>query len=295
WCGWGGPIDYPADQRADDGLSLTFDTAPLAEPLEILGFPSARLVVASDRPRALVAVRLCDLWPDGASTLVTRGLLNLAHRVSSQEPPPLEPGRRYSVEVRLGAIAYAVPAGHRLRIAISPTYWPWAWPSPESVTLTVVAGPGSFLDLPLRTPPGTEESAPPHFSEPEAAPSPPYVALGAGGEERSMERDARTGLVRIVAKASHWPAVRFLDSGLSSEGVGRDVSQFVLGQPLSARTTSERSITVARRGWHTRIETRSTLSASAEAFLVTNTLEAYERDARVFARSWHRSVPRDGV
>jgi hypothetical protein len=37
------------------------------------------------------------------------------------------------------------------------------------------------------------------------------------------------------------------------------------------------------------------LSASAEAFLVTNTLEGYERDARVFARSWHRSIPRDGV
>ena len=184
WCGWGGPIDYPADQRADDGLSLTFDTAPLAEALEIFGFPSARLVVTSDRPRALVAVRLCDLWPDGASTLVTRGLLNLTHRVSSEEPSPLEPGRRYSVDVRLGAIAYAVPPGHRLRLAISPTYWPWAWPSPEPVTLTVVTGRGSFLDLPLRTPPRAEEPAPPHFSEPEAALRPPYVALGAGGEER---------------------------------------------------------------------------------------------------------------
>jgi hypothetical protein len=110
-----------------------------------------------------------------------------------------------------------------------------------------------------------------------------------------MERDARTGLVRIVAKTSHWPAVRFLDSGLCYEEEGCDVYQVVLGQPLSARTTSERSITVARGDWRTRIETRSTLSASAEAFLVTNTLEGYERDARVFARSWHRSVPRDGV
>jgi predicted acyl esterase len=86
-------------------------------------------------------------------------------------------GQRYSVEVRLGAIAYVVPAGHRLRLAVSPTYWPWAWPSPEPVTLTVVAGPGPPLDLPLRTPPGTEEPLAPHFSQPEAAPSPPYVVL----------------------------------------------------------------------------------------------------------------------
>jgi predicted acyl esterase len=295
WCGWGGPIDYPADQRADDGQSLTFDTAPLAEPVEILGFPSARLVVASDRPTALVAVRLCDVWPDGASTLVTRGLLNLAHRVSSEEPSLLEPGHRYSVEVRLGAIAYAVPAGHRLRLAVSPTYWPWAWPSPEPVTLTVVTGPGSFLNLPLRTSPGTEDRPPPHFSEPEAAPPPPYAVLGADGEERSMERDARTGLVRIVAKLSHWPAARLLESGLCYDEQGRDIYQIVLGEPLSARTTSERSITVARGDWHTRVEARGMLSASAEAFLVTNTLEGYERDARVFARSWHRSVPRDGI
>ena len=110
-----------------------------------------------------------------------------------------------------------------------------------------------------------------------------------------MERDARTGLVRIVAKRSHWPTVRFLDSGLSYKDEECDVYQIVLGQPLSACTASERSITVGRDDWQTRVEARSTLSASGEAFLVTNTLEGYERDARVFARSWHRSIPRDGV
>lgn len=110
-----------------------------------------------------------------------------------------------------------------------------------------------------------------------------------------MERDARTGLVRIVARTSHWPAVRFLDSGLCYEEQGQDVYQIVLGQPLSARTTSERSITVARGDWQTRVEARSTLSASTDAFLVTSTVEGYERDARVFGKSWQRSVPRDGI
>lgn len=110
-----------------------------------------------------------------------------------------------------------------------------------------------------------------------------------------MERDARTGVVRIVAKSSHWPAARLLDSGLRYVDKGSDVYEIVLGEPLSARTVSERSITIARGDWHTRVETRTTLSASAEAFLVTNTLEGYERDVRVFAKSWQRSVPRDGM
>ena len=36
----------------------------------------------ADRPAAQVCVRLCDVAPDGASTLVTRGVLNLTHRES---------------------------------------------------------------------------------------------------------------------------------------------------------------------------------------------------------------------
>lgn len=110
-----------------------------------------------------------------------------------------------------------------------------------------------------------------------------------------MERDARTGLVRIVAKTSHFPSTHLLDSGICYDEDGTDVYEVVLGEPLSARTVSERSIAISRGDWRTRVATRSTLSASAEAFLVTNTLEAYEGDARVFAKSWQRSVPRDGV
>ena len=75
WGGLGGPVDNSSDQRPEDGQSLCFDTEVLTEPLEILGFPLARLEVSSDRPLALVVARLCDLWPDGESNLITRGTL----------------------------------------------------------------------------------------------------------------------------------------------------------------------------------------------------------------------------
>ena len=117
WCGWGAPGDDPGDQRAEDGRSLCFTSEPLAERVEILGFPEAQLTLASDRPLALCAVRLCDVAPSGSSLLVTRGLLNLTHRDSHESPEPLEPGRRYEVVVRLGAIAHAFAPGHRIRVA----------------------------------------------------------------------------------------------------------------------------------------------------------------------------------
>ncbi|MDQ6900594.1 MAG: CocE/NonD family hydrolase, partial [Candidatus Dormibacteraeota bacterium] len=107
WCPWGGETDFPTDQRVEDGLSLAFTSSPLEDRVEILGSPVLHVELAADRPVAMVAVRLCDVWPDGRSTLITRGLLNLTHRESHEQPSLLEPGRRYRVHVHLNAIAYA--------------------------------------------------------------------------------------------------------------------------------------------------------------------------------------------
>ncbi|MEO9176722.1 MAG: CocE/NonD family hydrolase, partial [Gaiellales bacterium] len=79
WCPYGAPADFPGDQRGEDALALTFDSAPLDELIEILGTPVVTLELRSDRPQAHVAIRLTDLAPDGASLLVSRGLLNLSH------------------------------------------------------------------------------------------------------------------------------------------------------------------------------------------------------------------------
>src|SRR6202030_3747923 len=43
WCAEGQAADMPPDQRAEDGLSLTFTSAPLTAPLEILGHPEVHL------------------------------------------------------------------------------------------------------------------------------------------------------------------------------------------------------------------------------------------------------------
>ena len=119
--------------------------------VEILGAPVVTLELAADQPQAQVCVRLCDVAPDGASLRVSYGLLNLTHRDSHEFPAPLEPGKRYRVRVQLNDIAHVFPAGHRIRVAVSTSYWPIAWPSPEPVTLTLYAG-ASTLELPVRPP-----------------------------------------------------------------------------------------------------------------------------------------------
>jgi predicted acyl esterase len=294
WCGWGGPVDFPGDQRPEDGLSLCFTSPPLTQPLEILGQPEVSVTVAADRPLALLVARLCDVWPDGASTLITRGLLNLTHRCGHEAPRPLEPGRDYQVRIRLDAIAYAVPPGHRLRLALSSSYWPWVWPSPELVTLTISAGGDAcWLELPTLRPgaPGLLEV--PHFPEPEAAPAPAFEPLGLAVGARTLRRQLGTGTVEVENEPGYVGGFRLSGDGLTYLAGGRDRYRIREHDPLSAWVEAERTITISRGSWRTRIETRSVMTATASVFQLSDLLEAFEDERRVFVKAWSLEVPRD--
>jgi uncharacterized protein len=292
WCGFGAPADSPPDQRAEDGLCLCFTSDPLPERLEILGFPEVVLTLMADRPRSLVCVRLCDIAPDGASLLVTRGLLNLTHRDSHEEPEPLKPGHAYTVRVRLNSIAHAFLPGRRLRVAVSPTYWPWAWPSPEPVTLTLHAG---RLELPVR-PPRPEDTELGPFGHPEGAA--PFANEFTSGPAagRSLEHDVAAGRYELTwGQDFRHGSYRRLADGLAWSTRGVDVYTIVEGDPLSAETRSTWTETLERGDWRIRIETSSTLSADAESFHITNAVDAYEGNTRVHATMRTHTVPRDLV
>ena len=286
WCPWGA-AELPGDQRGEDGLSLTFTSKPLEERLEILGSPSVTLELAADRPLALVAVRLCDVSQAGASTLVARGILNLCHRTGSEEPTPLEPGRRETVHMPLDAAAYAFRPGHRLRVAVSPTYWPWAWPSPEPVTLTVFSGSGSRLELPVR-PPRDEDAHVRAF-----APAPESNGRN-GASSRTLTHNASTGRSMIVLDRIRGPR-RVRNDGLEVDGSQKDTFTIVEGDPLSAAVECRRTMSMRRDDWSARVETRSTMTADREAFRIVNLVEAYENGERIYSRERSFAVPRDLV
>jgi len=291
WTAEGQSADLAGDQRPDDAVSLAFDSEPLEAPLEILGLPEAVLELALDRPNALVAVRLCDVFPDGTSALVTRGLLNLAHRASHERPEPLEPGLRYEVRVPLDVMAYSIPAGHRLRVAVSPTYWPWAWPSPEPVTLTLFSG---RLALPER-PPRPEDTELADFGEPEHSPQLELEAVAGSPEGRTIRRELATGLVEQVFDWDLGGSQRFVDIDLESSDTSRTVFSIHEGGPLSAEVRFHATSGMAREGWSMRSEVTSAMTSSLKTFEVTTLLEVYERNTRIFARTWTHRFPRDGV
>jgi putative CocE/NonD family hydrolase len=293
WCPFGLPGDWPADQRNEDGQSVCFDTPPLAEPMDILGFPEVTLTLSADKPNALVAVRLCDVAPDGASLLVTRGVLNLTHRDSHEFPEPLEPGRRYTVTVRLKSIAHSLPAGHRWRVAVSSNYWTHLWPSPEPVTLTLFAGDGCRLALPARAP-RPEDADLPEFGPAEGSAPLQTEVLRAGGRTLSVDRDLVTGRI-VVTDRTDGGLTRHVANGIETGSVTEDQHSLREGDPLSVATRCQRTIWLNRGEWRTRVDTLSTMTADAAYYHLTNALEAFEGEVRVFAKTWHSSIPRDLV
>jgi putative CocE/NonD family hydrolase len=293
WCAHGLAADLPPDQRAEDGRALTFTSAPLQETLEILGFPEVTLTLAVDQPNALVAVRLCDVSPTGSSTLVSRGLLNLTHRDSHEQPTPLEPGKQYMVTVRLKGVAYSLPAGHRWRVAVTSTYWPWAWPSPEPVLLRLFGGEGAKLNLPVR-PPQDDDTLLPPFAEPEAAAPLEVEVLGSPNRIYTVEHDVVRNAFQIV-DSRNGGHKRILANGLDQESITTNIYTIIEGDPLSAHVQCERMISVGRGEWQIRVETVSTMTADAGSFYVTNVLEAFEGDVRAFAKTWDIKIPRDLV
>ena len=292
WCSFGGGDDAPTDQRDDDGGSLTFDSAPLGERLEILGAPVADLELAVDRPEAFVAVRLNEIRPDGSSVRVTYGVLNLTHRTSHEQREALEPGRRYRVRVALSHIAHAFAAGSRVRLAVSTAYWPVVWPSAQAVALTLFTG-ASGLELPVRPPdPGDDRLRP--FEAPEGAPPAAYVELRPRRVERTVERDEVAGeIVYAVVSEGGRGRMEEIDLELEQSSVRRYRIQE--HDPLTARAEVVQRMGLRRGPWAVAVESRVWLSATEEAFALRARLEAFEGDTLVRSRSWDCRVARDGL
>ena len=125
------PWGQPDDQRVDDALSVTYDWF-VEDDLEILGHPALRIGVTPSAPVQFVSAKLCDVFPDGTSALVTRGFLNLAHRESSVDPAPLTPAEPVVVSLRAGGDLVGVQGGsphpalaRRCRLAEHLASSPW--------------------------------------------------------------------------------------------------------------------------------------------------------------------------
>jgi uncharacterized protein len=297
---YGDEAEWATDQRLDDGGSLVFVTRPLRDRTEILGAPQLRIRFRSDRPQALVSVRLNDVAPDGASTRVTVGHLNLCHRFGHDRPQALVPGEWTEGVVDLDDIAHAFPAGHRIAVSLSTVYWPIAWPSPELATLTLDLGQ-SRLDLPVR-PPRPEDAGLRPFGPAECAPahpgpSPDISGAAASLEAPSPERRRVTHDLLSGEMVVDFPRWTYLDEmpDIATTSRGKAMARYRItdGDPLSAVCETEYLTEILRPDGTFAHESRGSLSCDATHFIVEMHLTVRENGTAIFQRDWNERIPRD--
>lgn len=165
---WGecGNDDLPGNQARFDKQSLYFDSEPLRQDLDVYGAPVVTLTLSADRPIAALAVRLCEVSPrTGASHLVCYRFCNLADRGGDlAAPEPVKPGEVFTFRLTLNMMGHTFKKGWRLRLAISPSFYPTLWESPEPVIVTLHMGDAegraaSAIMLPGRPPREEDKTA----------------------------------------------------------------------------------------------------------------------------------------
>merc|ERR1712184_104646 len=123
-----------ADQTERDNREdvLVFDSPTLPDDMAVVGNITAKVFVSSDAVDTDFVAVVSDLGPKKAM-LVRYGAVRMRWRNSDKEQaPPLEAGKVYEADVRLGATAYIFPKGHRVRVTISSAAYPYFDANPNT-------------------------------------------------------------------------------------------------------------------------------------------------------------------
>jgi uncharacterized protein len=272
------PWGLSTDQREDDARSLVWEWAGEAETM--VGQPRVRLRLSADAPMASVSVKLCDVFPDGTSALITRGSLDLTYRDgvhAPASPAPLVPGEEYDVEVVLDACAYALAPDQRLRLSIAGADWPNTIAPPAPVTITVHDG---TLELPLRT--GDEEHPP------------PFVPGAATSSEEP--EDIRWTITRDVLRDTTTCTVQH-GAEYDVPHEGRATEAYTGSVSVDRRTFAQRAFATCTYGlsWpgvDIAVDSTMSVEVTAAGYDVVIEVDATDGDTGVAHRTWTEHIPR---
>jgi putative CocE/NonD family hydrolase len=126
------------DNQLNDQLGTSYETAPLDEPVHLMGPVNARLFVSTTASDGMLSVAVEDVAPDGSVDRLTGGWQVLSHRAldgsravrrdgevlqpfhpfTRAAQLPVEPGTLMGVDVEVFPTGAVLRKGHRLRITV---------------------------------------------------------------------------------------------------------------------------------------------------------------------------------
>jgi predicted acyl esterase len=271
------PWGQPTDQRYDDAASLTWEWP--AEEMSLLGHPRLRVRLRCSEPVATLSAKLCDVFPDGTSSLLARGLLNLTHRSSSTAPQQLTVGDWVDVDLELEAMVWDAAPGHRLRLSVAGVDWPNTVAPPRPLTLTIDRSASTLL-LPLA---GRSQAA----SGLPLLPPPDDGDPGAGVTWR-LERDV---LGRRTSCTDEHGSDYEVDGGQVRERYSGRVE--VATGTFAQRAEAAADFTLTWPEAAVRARADLVVEAGPTSYDVDLTVETWQDGEPFGSRRWTRSIPRD--
>ena len=281
------PWVQPDDQRPDENRSLTYTWEPLETELEILGYPRLQVRVASSVPVAYLSAKVCDVFPDGSSSLVVRGLLNLAHRDGAEHPTRLTPGATEEIDLELEACSWTFEEGHRIRLDLAAADWPNAWAPPEPGVLSIDRDAG-VLHLPVLEGPAPIAEAPALVPSNGAQHDPKEHGAGAWWRREINETDgelrAETGYGGDYPAGDQAPSFRERYEGVVGVSTADPGRAFADGEAEFEIRYPEATV---------RSFTRLRLDSDRDAYRLSIELVVEEDGRERRRRRWERTIPRD--
>ena len=285
---WFGP-DYPTDQRRDDAWSVCFDSGLLEEDLKILGNPVLRLSVSSDKSCGQLTARLSDIAPDGRVTRVTYGTINLNNRDSLESGQAVQAGKVYAVDIQMDFIAQTIPRGHRMRIALSDSYFPLLWTAPEKAALTLEQSIQS-LDLPIYTGAGIDNP----FQPVETSPAEPVTMLRQPSNRRQICEDVASGVTRIEIE-DNFGCLVFDRHGMCVDHVAKEQYSAHPQDPDQTSASTRWIRKTYRDDWQVMSDTKMHIRCDRDNFYIQASLVARCRDEVICEKTWNETVARHSV
>ena len=165
------------DQRFVDSRPdvLSYETAPLTEPLRLSGSPIANLVASSTGTDSDWVVKLIDVYPPteprepdmgGYELPISLDIFRGRYRTSFEHPEAITPGKPLTYRFALPTVNHVFLPGHRVMVQIQSTLFPLYDRNPQTYVLNIfdakpadyqkatqriwhTPGEASFISLPV--------------------------------------------------------------------------------------------------------------------------------------------------
>ena len=287
--------DYgvPADQSVPNSHSACWRSSVIGDsPLIFAGLSKLFVCCSAKCPgKYSLQIRVCDEFPTGESSLITKGCLLLTN--NDTEWVNQYNGMETTFCINLNMAGYIVKKGHRLLLSISPTYFPSIYPTADNKGLFIHPEKTTFI---FQTTAGEENQMYTPFEEPQALLQFPSKSLTK--DDIKMTRElTEEGKYKFTTSATSgmvvYPTYGYECEMKSEENYYTD--ELVTHGDVKGTQSIASNFTVGDKKISTLVETSQKMSGDCKKIQLEEQLKVSIDGETFFQREWSDIIARKFV